>query len=158
MRNRAISGSRLAGPSTGEFDRGAPLAGRREVSYWCPAGHLTTPTLSDEIDPPNQWTCTRCGALATHDHSSAAPEERRGFHRTHYEFMMMRRTEQDGARLLEEALADLRRARHRPQPRTDGADATRSNSDSDGRHRADDRQRLTVALSAPRVTDTTGHD
>ena len=113
MRNRAVRGSRLSGPTAGEIDRGAPLAARHEASYWCHAGHLTTAAFSQEVHPPALWECTCCGAPAsTRPDSLAPPQPRTGFHRTPYEFLMMRRTEEDGERLLAEALAQLRN--HKP--------------------------------------------
>ena len=98
----------MSWPGTGEVDRGAPLAGRRTVEYWCHADHRTTATLSDEAEAPDQWQCVRCGAPASQDRGTLGPPTRTGFHRTPYEFLMMRRTEKDGERLLDEALAELR--------------------------------------------------
>ncbi len=111
MRRSTVRGSRLNGPNGNEVDRGAPLAGRQQVTYWCHAGHETTPTFSDETEPPAEWQCARCGAPAGREQGAMSRPAAVGFHRTPYEFLMMRRTESEGEQLLEEALANLRSRR-----------------------------------------------
>ncbi len=79
------------------------------MDYWCHAGHVTTPTFSDETEPPSEWQCSHCGKPAGQQRGAmSVPPPASGFHRTPYEFLMMRRTELEGERLLDEALANLR--------------------------------------------------
>lgn len=112
MRRSTLRATRLAGSRQSEVDRGAALAGRRAVTYWCHAGHSTSPTFSDETEPPSEWQCPRCGQPAGQQQGAmGARPPAGGFHRTPYEFLMMRRTELEGERLLDEALADLRHRR-----------------------------------------------
>lgn len=113
MRRNSVRGTRLSGRRPSEVDRGAPLAGRRTVTYWCHAGHETAPAFSDEVEPPAEWQCSRCGEPAGRQRGAMGRPAGAGFHRTPYEFLMMRRTEVEGERLLEEALADLRSRRGR---------------------------------------------
>ena|SRR5436305_3215295 len=109
MSRSSIRASRISGTPTAEFDRGAELAPRAQVQYWCAHDHVTTPTFATEASPPDQWECAVCGGPATQMRGSAAPAARESaFHRTPYEFLMMRRTEEDGEKLLTEALAKLR--------------------------------------------------
>ncbi|MFL6241183.1 MAG: RNA polymerase-binding protein RbpA [Actinomycetes bacterium] len=109
MTRSSIRASRISGTPTTEFDRGGDLAPRAQVQYWCANDHVTTPTFASEAAPPEQWDCAACGGPAVQLRGTARPAGREStFHRTPYEFLMMRRTEEDGERLLTEALAKLR--------------------------------------------------
>ena len=109
MARSSIRASRISGTPTSEVDRGGELAPRGQVEYWCSADHVTTPTFAAEASPPDAWDCAACGAPATQLRGSALPRGRQAaFHRTPYEFLMMRRTEEDGEKLLTEALEKLR--------------------------------------------------
>jgi hypothetical protein len=97
---------------TDQVDRGAPLAERHNVSFWCNDDHRTTVTLSADAETPATWECGQCGAPASSDRGHAEPAPRpRWFPRTPYEFLMMRRTPEDAERLLAEALAALHQNR-----------------------------------------------
>jgi RNA polymerase binding protein RbpA len=112
MRWSSIRASRLSGPGTGEVDRGGALAERREVLYWCATGHVSTPHLAADIEPPEQWECSTCGAPSSRSMLAPPPTApRSAFHKTPYEFLMMRRTAEEGEALLEEALTNLRSRR-----------------------------------------------
>lgn len=107
-RGGAVRATRLAKP-TDQVDRGAPLAERHHVTYWCLDDHHTTVTFAIDAETPAAWDCGRCGAPASSNRGSAEPPvQPRWFPRTPYEFLMMRRTPEDGERLLDEALARLR--------------------------------------------------
>lgn len=117
MRRSTVRATRLSGASGNQFDRGAELAPRQRVEYWCADDHHTTATLAADIDPPAEWPCDTCGAPATLDRGTATRLVREAaFHRTPYEFLMMRRTVEDGEKLLEEALDALERARRGGRP------------------------------------------
>lgn len=108
-----LRASRLARP-TDQVDRGAPLADRHRVTFWCAADHDTVLTLALEADVPSTWDCDRCGGPASTDRGTAVPlGPTRWFPRTPYEFLMMRRSPEDGERILAEALAAMRKARPR---------------------------------------------
>jgi hypothetical protein len=108
-----LRASRLARP-TDQVDRGAPLADRHSVTFWCAADHDTVLTLAVEADVPSTWDCDRCGGPASTDRGTAVPlGPTRWFPRTPYEFLMMRRSPEDGERILAEALAAMRKARPR---------------------------------------------
>jgi len=110
----ALRASRLSRP-TDQVDRGAPLAERHDVTYWCADDHDTAVTFAVDADTPTSWDCGRCGGPASPERGSADREIRPMlFPRTPYEFLMMRRTPEDGERLLADALATLRQSR---QPR-----------------------------------------
>jgi hypothetical protein len=110
-RRGAVRGTRLAQP-TNQVDRGGRLAERRTVDYWCADDHHTTATFAADVGPPAEWPCRTCGAPAAPDHG-AAPRATRAavFFRTPLDFLKMRRTTEDGERILNEALAGLASAR-----------------------------------------------
>jgi hypothetical protein len=83
-----------------------------ESTYWCALQHRTVIRVDDRCDVPDEWICARCGGRALHRASTdpvAMPGGSPG--RTPYEFLRMRRTLEDGERLLDDALAQLRRRR-----------------------------------------------
>lgn len=108
-----LRASRLARP-TDQVDRGAPLADRHNVTFWCADDHDTMVTLSLDAEVPPSWDCDRCGGPASTDRGTAVRAARtQWFPRTPYEFLMMRRSPEDGERLLAEALAAMRKDRPR---------------------------------------------
>lgn len=113
MSSRAsIPGNRVGSFPTTEVDRGAELAERQHVSYWCRADHETALTFAREADVPVEWICACCGAPASLVHGDArAPSPQSAFHRTPYEFLMMRRTVEEGEVILNDALDALARRR-----------------------------------------------
>jgi hypothetical protein len=103
--------SRLASVSN-QVDRGAPSAPRLRAEYWCSNDHSTVVPFAADIEPPAEWLCYRCGSPAVSERGTAPIATRpRIFPRTPYGFLMMRRTEADGDRLLEEAVRELRKNR-----------------------------------------------
>jgi hypothetical protein len=105
----SIRASRVSGTPSAELDRGGELAPRIQVEYWCADDHITAPTFALDAVLPEQWPCAICSGPAVQLRGAALPSEREStFHRTPYEFLMMRRTEEEGELLLEEALAKLR--------------------------------------------------
>ena len=110
-RRAVVRASRFVTPSN-QVDRGAELAPRRGVDYWCAADHHTAPLFAADVDPPEEWACKACGGPAAMVRGSARARSRPTvFPRTGYEFLMMRRTVEDGERLLTEALTALRQTR-----------------------------------------------
>jgi hypothetical protein len=118
MRHRpGLRGTRLATPSN-QVDRGAAPIARRRSTYWCVADHRTPVDFAADVEPPVEWTCHTCSAPATLERGAApTPAVPRHFPHTPHEFLMMRRSVEDGERILAEALSAMRH--HRP-PYGDG--------------------------------------
>lgn len=108
----AIRGSRVGAGPLGESERGE-TAPRVRVSYWCANGHETTPSFSanEDVEPPEFWDCPRCGFPAGLDAANPPEPVRNEPYKTHLAYVKERRSEEDGAALLEEALATLRARR-----------------------------------------------
>jgi hypothetical protein len=110
MKKVTLRGHRLTGTQTSEVDRGAELAKRQQATYWCSEDHETTVTFAADVEPPEMWECPTCTGPAALERGEAGPAvPTPTFHRTSYEFLMMRRTPEEGERILAEALERLRR-------------------------------------------------
>jgi hypothetical protein len=83
------------------------------VSFWCSKGHETRPSfvVDDEVAIPDVWECQRCGYPAGNDRENPPSPSRNVPFKTHLAYVKERRTEEDGAALLDEALAALRARR-----------------------------------------------
>ena len=106
----AIRGSRVGAGPMGEAERG-DTAPRLYVSYFCSSGHETRPAFAAEAIVPAVWDCPRCGLPASQDKENPPPIPRNEPYKTHLAYVKERRSDADGAALLEEALQDLRRLR-----------------------------------------------
>src|SRR5665647_176946 len=93
----AIRGSRVGAGPMGEAERGES-APRFWVSYWCANGHET-------------WDCPRCGFPAGRDQAAPPEPVRNEPYKTHLAYVKERRSDEDGAAILDEALAALRARR-----------------------------------------------
>jgi hypothetical protein len=97
-----------------QVDRGGPLSDRQSVAYWCRSAHVTRAVLAADAEPPPEWSCGTCGEPAAPSADGPGPAVRQPvFFRTPYEFLMMRRTEKEGEKLLAEAMAELSARRRR---------------------------------------------
>ena len=111
-RRARVSATRLVTASN-QVDRGAEVAPRRISDYWCAADHQTSAAFAADVEPPPEWSCRICSGPSALERGSAPVAIRpRFFPRTPYEFLMMRRTVQDGERVLAEALAAMREGRY----------------------------------------------
>src|SRR5436190_24120682 len=100
-----LRGQRLAGTPSSEVDRGAELARRQSWTYWCGNEHETTLTFAADVTPPDEWDCGRCGLPAAAERGTApATAPPLPTYRTPFEYLLMRRTPQEGEQLLEEAI------------------------------------------------------
>jgi len=109
MTRRAVLRASRFVTRSNQVDRGAEPAPRHLVDYWCAADHHSIVPFAAEAEPPAEWACGVCGAPAALERGAAPTSPRPTiFPRTPYEYLMMRRTVEDGERLLEEALAALR--------------------------------------------------
>ncbi|GMA31175.1 hypothetical protein GCM10025875_11670 [Litorihabitans aurantiacus] len=98
----------------GEAERG-DAAPRVWVSYWCGGGHETRPSFADSAGtlPPETWDCPRCGLPAGQDRANPPSAPRNEPFKTHLAYVKERRSDAEGAELLEEALSALRARRGR---------------------------------------------
>ncbi|NTW38958.1 MAG: RNA polymerase-binding protein RbpA [Cellulomonadaceae bacterium] len=107
----AIRGSRVGAGPMGEAERG-DSAPRIWVSYWCAHGHETRPSFSEEAaEAPETWDCPRCGFPAGQDKENPPSPTRNEPYKTHLAYVKERRSDEDGAAILDEALAALRARR-----------------------------------------------
>jgi hypothetical protein len=97
----------------GESERGGDIAPRTAVSYWCVNGHETHRVfaLHAEFAPPARWDCPRCGLPAGLEQDAPPPPDEHVPFKTHLAYVKERRSDEEGAALLDEALAGLRRRR-----------------------------------------------
>jgi hypothetical protein len=105
-----IRGTRVgSGPARWD-DHGGSVA-RQVVTYWCANGHATRPSFAAEVQPPPTWECPHCGCPAGTDEDNPPPKPAAEPYKSHLAYVKERRTEEDGAAILAEALANLRRRR-----------------------------------------------
>src|SRR5205807_9623889 len=94
----------------GESERGE-AAPRLHVAFYCAKGHVTRPSFAAEAAVPDSWDCPRCGLPAGKDEAAPPPIPRTEPYKTHLAYVRERRSDADGAAILEEALARRRAAR-----------------------------------------------
>lgn len=105
----AIRGTRVGSGPVGESERGQQVP-RIFVSYWCANGHETRPSFAtgEDLEIPEVWDCPRCGLPAGQDPESPPEAPRTEPYKTHLAYVKERRSDSDGAALLDEALQSLR--------------------------------------------------
>ena len=93
----------------GEAERG-DSAPRVIISYWCSNGHETRPSFAREegVEIPSQWDCPRCGFPAGTDRENPPTPVKVEPYKTHLAYVKERRSDEDGAAILDEALETLR--------------------------------------------------
>lgn len=106
----AIRGTRVGAGPMGESERG-DSAPRRIVQYWCANGHEVRPLFALDAELPENWDCPRCGLPAGRDQEMPPRPPRTEPYKTHLAYVKERRSEADGAAILEEALSKLRQKR-----------------------------------------------
>ncbi|WP_214370408.1 RNA polymerase-binding protein RbpA [Pseudonocardia sp. H11422] len=106
----AIRGTRVGAGPIGESERGE-TAPRERISYYCSNGHETKPSFAAEAEIPESWDCPRCGLPAGRDNQSPPAPPRNEPYKTHLAYVKERRSDADGAAILEEALGRLRASR-----------------------------------------------
>ena len=105
----AIRGSRVGAGPMGEAERGE-TAPRVFVTFYCANGHQTRPSFAREegVVVPEQSDCPRCRFPArTHQDNPPAPPRVEPY-KTHLAYVKERRSDTDGAAILEESLQALR--------------------------------------------------
>ncbi len=106
----AIRGTRVGSGPMRWAERGEP-APRRHITYWCANGHQTTPSFAADALVPDIWDCPRCGLPAGPDSENPPDRPRTEPYKTHLAYVKERRSDNDGAAILDEALSRLRTAR-----------------------------------------------
>ena len=109
----AIRGSRVGAGPMGEQDRGFH-ADRIKVSYWDALGNETVKyfaaTLPEE-EIPEMIDCPSSGLPAGRDKENQPSVVKLEPYKTHLAYVKERRTEEEAAQLLEDALTQLRARR-----------------------------------------------
>lgn len=105
-----IRGSRIGSAPERHAERYDP-APCRPVAYWCRNGHHTEIRIAAEAEAPPVWDCPRCGFPAGQDAQNPPGRARSEPYKTHLAYVKERRTAAEGAAILAEALAALRRRR-----------------------------------------------
>jgi hypothetical protein len=94
----------------GENERGES-APRQVVSFFCANGHETRPAFSMDAPLPDTWDCPRCGYPAGQQSDAPPKALRNEPYKTHLAYVKERRSEEDAAAILDEALTRLRARR-----------------------------------------------
>jgi hypothetical protein len=81
------------------------------VAFWCANGHETRPAFAEDAAVPELWDCPRCGYPAGREQQAPPAPPRNEPYKTHLAYVRERRSDADGAAILEEALAKLRTIR-----------------------------------------------
>jgi hypothetical protein len=108
----AIRGSRVGSSPMRPDERTEP-APRRLVSYFCAAGHDSRIWFAAEAPAPETWDCQRCGQPAGLDQERPPGRSRTEPYKSHLAYVKERRSEEDAAAILAEALAKVRQRRGR---------------------------------------------
>ena len=106
----AIRGSRIGSGPMGEAERGE-AAPRKAVTYFCVNNHETVLTFAVEAEEPESWDCPRCGMPASVDSDNRPDAPRVEPYKTHLAYVKERRSEDEAATILTEALESLRSKR-----------------------------------------------
>ncbi len=101
----------------GEKERGES-APRQRVSFFCANGHEVRPAFAVDAVLPDTWDCPRCGYPAGRQSDAPPSAPRNEPYKTHLAYVKERRTDEDGAAILEEALAKLKARRGENCPLT----------------------------------------
>lgn len=84
---------------------------RRSVSYWCVNAHQTDHSFAAEALVPPLWDCPRCGLPAGQDAENPPAAPSIEPYKTHLAYVKERRSDADGAAILDEAMQRLRARR-----------------------------------------------
>ena len=94
----------------GEAERGE-AAPRQAVTYFCANEHRSVVTFSTEATAPDTWDCPKCGLPASLDSENPPPAPKIEPYKTHLAYVKERRSDQEAADILDEALELLRSRR-----------------------------------------------
>ena len=111
--SNAIRGARVGSGPMGEKDHGA-RAERTKVSYWDALGNETVRYFASDVpdeEIPEQIDSPQSGLPAGRDKDNPPALAKNEPYKTHLAYVKERRTEEEAAELLEQALQKLRRRR-----------------------------------------------
>jgi hypothetical protein len=91
----------------GETERGE-LESRVYVSFYCANGHETRTPFAQDAEVPTEWDCPKCGLPTNTDRDNPPPPPKNEPYKTHLAYVKERRSDEDGAQILQEALDALR--------------------------------------------------
>jgi hypothetical protein len=94
----------------GEAERGE-AAPRQNITYFCSQQHRTLIAFAVEAAVPETWDCPRCGLPANHDALNPPPPPKIEPYKTHLAYVKERRSDQEAADILTEAVEGLRARR-----------------------------------------------
>ncbi|WP_028660761.1 RNA polymerase-binding protein RbpA [Nocardioides insulae] len=106
----AIRGSRIGAGPMGEVERGQ-AAPRKAVEYYCGHGHRSVVTFAVEAQEPESWDCPKCGLPASTDAANPPPAPKVEPYKTHLAYVKERRSDEEAAQILDEAVKLLRSRR-----------------------------------------------
>jgi hypothetical protein len=106
----AIRGSRIGSGPMGEAERG-DAAPRQTVTFYCANDHQTVLQFAIEAELPESWDCPRCGLPASTDADNRLTAPKTEPYKTHLAYVKERRSEDEAAELLTEAIQTLRAKR-----------------------------------------------
>jgi len=92
-------------------DERSEPAPRREVTYYCGAGHASVVRFAADATEPETWDCPRCGQPAGLDRLNPPGRMRTEPYKSHLAYVKERRSDEDAAAILAEALAKVRQRR-----------------------------------------------
>jgi hypothetical protein len=95
----------------GEAERGE-AAPRRAAIYFCVNDHSTELQFALEAEVPASWDCPRCGMPASVDSDNRPTAPKIEPFKTHLAYVKERRSDEEAAEILTEAL-DLLRSRRK---------------------------------------------
>jgi hypothetical protein len=96
----------------GEAERG-DTAPRQRVIYFCSHQHRSEITFAVEATVPQSWDCPKCGLPASLDCDNPPPAPKIEPYKTHLAYVKERRSDQEAADILDEAVKSLRDKRKR---------------------------------------------
>ena len=111
--NNAIRGARVGSGPMGEMDYGI-RAERTAISYWDALGNETVRYFAADVaedDIPETIDSPKTGLPAGRDRENPPAMEKPEPYKTHLAYVKERRTEEEAAELLEQALLKLRKRR-----------------------------------------------
>ena len=101
-----IRGGRVGAGRFGGAERGE-AAPRQAVAYFCSQQHRVVVAFSVEAQVPDTWDCPKCGLPASMDSDNPPPAPKIEPYKTHLAYVKERRSDKDGAAILQEALDRL---------------------------------------------------
>ena len=91
----------------GETARG-DLEARVLVTFYCSKGHVEAHAFAQDAEVPDEWDCPKCGLPAGQNPDDPPPAPKAEPYKTHLAYVKERRSDDDGAQILSEALEALR--------------------------------------------------